>query len=104
MASISPGIVICLCRFVSCDCFAVKFRKPFITWCGNRPERARDFLRICGLESRQVVAAHPADIEKLISSPIDYDEVSDRLKSHLMYSRTFLEESLTGSLGNTLKI
>lgn len=74
--------------------FAVKFRKPFITWCGNRPERARYFLRLCGLENRQVDTANPADIEKLISSPIDYDEVSDRLKSHIQHSRTFLEESL----------
>jgi hypothetical protein len=80
--------------------FAVKFKKPFITWSteslgGVRgPARLQDFLRICGLEDRLVSAADPAAIEKLLNTPIDYEAVSERLSLHIDRSRAFLEKAL----------
>jgi hypothetical protein len=74
--------------------FSVKFRKPFITWCGNRPQRAQSFLRLCGLENRQVSSANPDAISELINTPIDYNAVFEKLQPHISRAQSFIQQAL----------
>ena len=74
--------------------FAVKYRKPFITWSGPRPARISSFLDTCGLRSRLVGSGESFAPEELLETPIDYDAVFERLLPHINTSRTFLENAL----------
>jgi hypothetical protein len=74
--------------------FAVKYKKPFISWTGLRPERIASFLQTCGLQSRLIGNAESSDHDALLKSDIDYGPVFERLLPHIQRSRRFLEEAL----------
>lgn len=86
--------------------FAVKFKKPFVVWSSQSasgvrgPARLLDFLGVCGLEDRLLEGAESAKIERLLTAPINYQEVAERLGPHVSRSRTFLENALNPSILN----
>jgi hypothetical protein len=86
-------------RFICTDSFhgtvfATKFKKPFASWAGSRPERLRDFLASVGLDDRLVTNIDTIDFGSL-AEPIDYDEVFRNLQPLIGSSRQFLSQALS---------
>jgi len=76
--------------------FAIKFKKPFASWAGARPERLLDFLGCFGLGDRLVTEADSSSLSNLVK-PIDYVAVQKRLQPKIDESRLFLHQALSGT-------
>ncbi|MDO4319835.1 MAG: polysaccharide pyruvyl transferase family protein [Bacteroidales bacterium] len=74
--------------------FSIIFGKPFAVMANDSRGNSRieSLLGALGLTDR--IAATPADIDRLVGSPIGYDEVRARLEPIKAASHSFLEKSL----------
>jgi len=80
--------------------FAIKYRKPFVSWSSNSLDgtrgsgRLHDFLKNIGLEDRLIYNSEVDNILKLLSSTIDYREAYKKLTPLVQKSFGFLRSSL----------
>ena len=85
--------------FICTDSFhgaamAIKLRKPFMAWCGLRPERLRSLLSRCGIQNRLIDVVDPATLDELLSTNVDYEAVFGLLSPLINQSRAFLKRAL----------
>lgn len=74
--------------------FAVKFKKPFISWIGYRPERIRNFLSLLGTGERLLSSPDTEAIKVLLDTPVDFDTIHRRLSPEIERSLEFLRKAL----------